>query len=114
MDPLRAFESVPPAGDSGFGGLDTAFAVVFAVVGLLVLAGFAYVVYSMVRGARAAKRSGVDPFTPESVLIADALRGQAGRSVEQRLVELDDLHRRGVISADEHRAARAKALTSAE
>lgn len=32
------------------------------------------------------------------------------RPIEERLTELDDLHRRGVISDEEHRAARARAL----
>ncbi|MBF4613889.1 SHOCT domain-containing protein [Curtobacterium sp. VKM Ac-1376] len=32
------------------------------------------------------------------------------RPLEQRLAELDDLHARGVISDEEHRAARAAAL----
>ena len=32
------------------------------------------------------------------------------QSLEQRLTELDDLHRRGVISDAEHTTARAKAL----
>jgi hypothetical protein len=36
--------------------------------------------------------------------------GPAPRSVEQRLAELDDLLRRGVISPDEHAAARARIL----
>lgn len=107
MDRIRAFESVPPAGGTGF---ETAFTAAFVVVGLIVLAGFLFVGYSMVRGARAAKRAGVDPFTPESVLIADALRGPGGKPLEQRLTELDDLHRRGVISSEEHAAARRKAL----
>jgi hypothetical protein len=32
------------------------------------------------------------------------------KSVEQRLAEIDDLHDRGVISTDEHTAARAKII----
>lgn len=102
---MRAFEST-----TSVDGFDTAFVVVFAVVGLLVLAGFALTGYAMVRAARASRRAGVDPFTPEAVVVAQALRGDAPRPLEARLVELDDLLRRGVISPDEHRTARAQAL----
>lgn len=88
-------------------GFDTAFVVLFAIAGLLLVAGFAFVGYAMVRSARAARRAGVDPFTSKTQLLAQAV---AGQTLEQRLAELDDLHRRGVISGDEHRAARTKAL----
>jgi len=107
MDLTRAFESVPPGGGDGFFDL---FFVAFAVIAALVLAGFVFVGYSMVRGARAARRSGIDPFTPESVILAQAISGDSPKPLEHRLRELDDLHRRGVISADEHRVARTKAL----
>ena len=92
------------------GGAESVFLVLFGLAAAIILAGFVFVGYSMVRSARAARRAGVDPFTPESVLLAQALGGAAGQPLEQRLRELDDLHRRGVISADEHRAARARAL----
>ena len=101
----QAFEDVSPSGT----GFETAFVVVFVVVGLLVLAGFAFVAYAATRSARAARRAGIDPFTSEAQLIAQAVSGH-GRSLEQRLAELDDLHRRGVISSEEHAAARARAL----
>jgi hypothetical protein len=91
-------------------GFENAFFVVFGFAAVLILLGFVFVGYSVVRGARAARRAGVDPFTPESLLIAQALEGRRPGSLEQRLAELDDLHRRGVISADEHRAARTRAL----
>ena len=90
-------------------GAETAFLVLAVVVGLLVLGGFLVVGYTMLRSARAARRAGIDPFTTPAQLVAQALSG-SGSSLEQRLAELDDLHRRGVISGDEHRAARAKAL----
>jgi hypothetical protein len=75
MDYTRAFESVPQDG----GAFESGFLIAFVVVGAIVLAGFVFVGYAMVRSARAARRSGIDPFTPESVLIADALRGQGGQ-----------------------------------
>ena len=91
------------------GAMETGFLVVFALVGLLVVVGFVAVGYAVVRSARAARRSGIDPFTSEAQLLAQAVSGQV-RPLEQRLAELDDLLRRGVISPDEHRAARARAL----
>ena len=99
--------AVELGGESG--AFETAFLVVFAVVAALVLAGFVFVAYAATRSARAARRAGIDPFTSEAQLLAQAISGH-GRSVEQRLAELDDLHRRGVISSEEHRAARARAL----
>lgn len=84
------------------------FSVAFAVVGVLVLAGFLFVGYAMVRSARAARRAGIDPFTSDAQLLAQAVSGRPG--IEQRLRELDDLHRRGVISAEEHRAGRTAAI----
>ena len=92
-------------------GFESAFSVVFGLVALGILLGFAFSAYSMYRGYRASRRAGIDPFTPDSVLLAQAVRGRQPQSLEQRLAELDDLHRRGVISSEEHRAARAKALT---
>ena len=91
------------------GGIETAFIVAFAFVTVLVLVGFAFVIYSMVRSARAARRAGTDPFTSEAQLLAQAVSGR-GTLIEQRLQELDDLHRRGVISDDEHSAARSRTL----
>lgn len=99
--------TIEVSGDSG--GFETLFLIAFAFVGLLVVTGFAFVAYAAIRSARAARRSGIDPFTPDAQLLAQAISGQ-GRTVEQRLAELDDLHRRGVISNDEHRTARARAL----
>ena len=105
--------AIEVSGDTG--GFETPFLIAFAFVGLLVMAGFAFVVYAAIRSARAARRSGIDPFTPDAQLLAQAISGRGrgrgrGQTIEQRLAELDDLHRRGVISTDEHRTARARAL----
>ena len=106
---MLAFESGPSVDGGGF---ETIFLVVFGVAALLVLAGFVFVGYGMYRSARAAKRAGIDPFTSEAQLIAQAVGG-SGPTLEQRLKELDDLHRRGVISAEEHQRGRAQAITGA-
>ncbi len=103
---LVAVETGPSLEGSG---LETAFVVAFAFVAVLVLLGFAFVIYAMVRSARAARRAGIDPFTSEAQLLAQAVSGRR-TSIEKRLRELDDLHRRGIISDDEHKAARSQAL----
>lgn len=72
------------------------------------MAGFVLVGYSAIRSARAARRAGIDPFTHEGQLLAQALAGRS-QTLEQ---QLDDLHRRGVTSTEEHLAARARALQS--
>ena len=103
-----AYEEVPtqPMFD---GGVDLFF-VAFAVVALLLLIGFVFVGYTMYRSHRAAKRAGLDPFASEAQVIAQAISGSP-ITLEKRLAQLDDLHRRGVISGEEHRTARGRALS---
>ena len=91
------------------GGLETAFIVAFGSIAVLVILGVVFVIYGMVRSARAARSAGIDPFTSEAQLLAQARSGRS-TPIEQRLRELDDLHRRGIISDDEHSAARSRAL----
>lgn len=83
--------------------------------GVLVLIGliFISVIVVAVRNARAARRHGLDPTTMQTELAAriitsEPLRG--ARTVEQRLSALDSLRDSGTITAEEHRAARAKIL----
>lgn len=106
---MLSFEEGPPVADPLFEA--DLFLVAFALVGSLVLLGFLFVAYSILRSYRAAKRAGLDPFASEAQVIAQAISGPA-RTLEQRLHELDDLHRRGIISGEEHRMARAKALSA--
>jgi len=87
----------------------------FVLVALLVAAGFVYTAYSAARSRRNLRRSGLDPATLQADLAARVMNSPAldpAKPVEQRLAELDDLHRRGVISAEEHRLARARVLSS--
>ncbi len=98
----------------GDGGLFVgAFGVLFGIVSAFIGLGFvAIVVTIVVRSSRMAKR-GQNPFTMQEDLAYQAMRSQTlapAKSLEQRLAELDDLHARGVISDEEHRAARAEAL----
>ncbi|PCN47775.1 hypothetical protein Csp2054_10410 [Curtobacterium sp. 'Ferrero'] len=98
----------------GDGGLFVgAFGALFGIASVVVGLGFvAVIVTVVVRSSRMAKR-GQNPFTLQEDLAHQAMQSQAfapATSLEQRLAELDDLHARGVISDDEHRAARADAL----
>jgi hypothetical protein len=65
------------------------------------------------RNAAKARELGHDPLTMQTELAARAMDSEllAPRpSLEARLAELDDLHARGVITADEHAKARAEVL----
>jgi len=90
-----------------------AFGILWGVGAVVIGLGFvAIVVTIIVRSARMAKR-GQNPFTVQEDLAYQAVQSRTlapEKSLEQRLAELDDLHTRGVISDDEHRAARAEAL----
>jgi hypothetical protein len=83
--------------------------VFFGVVVALIALGFVFTGYSLVRNRKALRRAGYDPTTAGVQMAAQFLQGR-GRPLEQRLAELDDLHTRGVISDDEHAAARSQAL----
>lgn len=92
-------------------------AVLMVVFGLLFVVIFVTVVVVMVtsvsRSRRALRDGGLDPLAAEAQLAARAANSQLlapRRPLEERLRELDDLHTRGVISTEEHAAARAAAL----
>ena len=108
--------------DPGMPAGMTAAIVVFGIffVGVIV----AMVALSVHR-FRKAKSQGIDLLTVDQDLAArlmqsemlrpadgtaGAAAGGAAKSVEERLRELDDLHERGVISAEERAEARAKIL----
>ncbi|CAI9386682.1 SHOCT domain-containing protein [Microbacterium sp. T2.11-28] len=92
-------------------------------IGLFVVLFIGAAIFSAVVGIRKyriLRDAGTDPFTVDAavaakVLRSDVLRGSdepatAPRSIEERLAELDGLLARGVITADEHREARAAVL----
>lgn len=107
MDPTNPV--IPGASDGVFGAL-------FVVILLVVVAGIVFTVVVNVRKYSVLKNAGVDPFTVDAqiaakVLDSDVLKGTPAKgSVEERLAHLDDLQRRGVISAEERDAARADIL----
>lgn len=84
-----------------------------AVGGVVTLLGIVAVVVLTVYRARRMAARGQNPLTVQEDIAYRAVQSRAfapTRPLEQRLAELDDLHRRGVISDDEHRTARAEAL----
>lgn len=86
---------------------------VFALGAVVVGIGFVVVIaLAIYRGTRMANR-GQNPLTLQEDIAYKAMQSRTlapVRPLEQRLAELDDLHRRGVITDDEHRSARAEAL----
>lgn len=115
---------VDPGGEmfdplGGAPGFMAGFGVIFVVVMIAVAVVFVISIITAVRKYRVLKDAGVDPLTVDAAIAAKVLRSGAlaeqapaspPPSTEQRLAELDDLRARGVISEEEHRAARAAAL----
>jgi hypothetical protein len=88
-----------------------AFLVFFAFACVFIAAVFCFIVYAIVRNRNALKAAGYDPVTAQVQMADRVVKGFEGKPLEQRLAELDDLHRRGLISAEEHAAGRTAALT---
>ena len=90
------------------------FTALFAIVVILILAGMATVIILIVRNVRKVRRAGHDPLTLNADLSVRALDSALlapEKSIEARLAELDDLLKRGVISAEEHGRARMRVLS---
>ena len=99
--------------EPGFGGFPPFFMIAFAVVGVFIAVVFVFVVTSAVRSRKVLRDSGLDPLAAHAQIAARLAQGPLAtptKSLEQRLAELDDLHRRGVISDSEHGDARRAAL----
>lgn len=104
----------PVSGPTAFSG---PFLILFVIVGLIVLAGFVYVGYALVRNRRRLRDAGHDPTTINADLAARAMNSRLlapadGRPVADRLAELDRLHAAGSITDAERTAARASILGS--
>lgn len=92
------------------GGIPGGFIALFVVVAAV---GVATTIWRM----SVLRSGGLNPFVAREQLEARLNQSlqerppeSAGRSIEQRLAELEDLHERGVISADELTTARAKII----
>jgi hypothetical protein len=99
--------------DPDFGEFPAFFMIAFILAGLFIVAVGAVVVTGVVRSRKVLRANGMDPMTAHAELAARLAHGPLGtpaKSREQRLAELDDLHRRGLITADEHAEARRAAL----
>lgn len=94
-------------------GIPGAFIAIFVIIVIIGIGGAVWRAVVLSRG-------GLNPFVAKEQLEARLaqrlaereapLRAQQGKSVEERLAELDDLHERGVISNEERAAGRAKII----
>ena len=99
--------------EPGFGDFPPFFLIMFGVVATFIVVVLVMGVVSAVRSRKVLRDAGLDPLAAHAQIAARLAHGPLGaqeKSLEQRLAELDDLHRRGVISSTEHEAARAEAL----
>jgi hypothetical protein len=106
---VLSFEEGPPSPEPL---LDGDLVLIAAVVGSLVLLGLLCVAYGILRSRRVPEQAGPDPCASQAQGAARPVGGTA-LPLEQRLAELDDLHRRGVLSTDEHTTARQQVLSGA-
>lgn len=123
---LENFMPVAP-GDSDFESIQSTAVGISAAVGIfwvIFLGVVAWGIYVAVKNYRLAKSRGYDPVTMETDMATRLMDSQimqpaaptatptsaAPATVEERLAEIDGLHERGVISAEERAAARAKIL----
>jgi hypothetical protein len=99
--------------DPGFGDLPPFMYVAFVIFGVFFVIAVAFGVTTAVRSRKVLRDNGLDPLAAQAQLAVRLAQGPMGTpatSLEQRLTELDDLHRRGLITDDEHGAARRAAL----
>ena len=90
------------------------FTALFAIVGILILAGTATVIVLIVMNVRKVRRAGHNPLTMNADLSVRALDSALlapAKTTDARLAELDDLLQRGVISSEEHGEARMRVLS---
>ncbi|MBD8059211.1 SHOCT domain-containing protein [Cellulomonas sp. JH27-2] len=94
-------------------------AVMFAVFGVFFVAVVVLIVVSTRRKSRVLRDAGMDPLAADAQMMVAARDSRwmapepAVKTIEQRLAEIDDLERRGVIDRAERSAARARVLGEA-
>ncbi len=99
--------------EQGVGDFELVFLVVFGLAAAFILVVAVVIVVGLTRSRKVLRDSGLDPLAAPAQVAARLAQGPLAapvRSLEQRLTELDDLHRRGVISDAEHEAGRRAAL----
>jgi hypothetical protein len=88
--------------------------VAFGVFAVIFVLAVAFSARTALRSRKILRDHGLDPYAAQAeiaVRLAQGPLGTPAKGLEHRLVELDDLHRRGLISGEEHSAARHAALT---
>ncbi|MFZ9867537.1 MAG: SHOCT domain-containing protein [Ilumatobacteraceae bacterium] len=93
-------------------GAPAGFSVMFIGVGIFIGLVLILVIVSLVKNFRVMKARGVDPLTAHGEIAARMAKGTLfeGKSIEQKLSELDDLRKRGVITDVEHADSRRRIL----
>ena len=97
-----------------FGEIPTFMKVGFALFAVFFVVAVALAARTAIRSRKVLRDHGLDPYAAQAeiaVRLAQGPLGTPSKSLEHRLVEIDDLHRRGLISGEEHAAARRAALT---
>ena len=103
----------PMPGLPGFGAFSLLFVILSVVFLLMFLCAVGLIVFLWAKSYQAVKSQGVDPLAVPGQVVGRLAKSELlspEQSVEARLAELDDLRARGVISDEEHRAARARVL----
>ena len=101
---------------SGVAGFGVVFGVVFVLVTLFIVVVFVFMLVAMAKRSKAVRSEGLDPLTGDIQLAGQLSRSQLlapatqRRTVPERLAEIDELLRTGVIDATEHQAQRARIL----
>lgn len=93
-------------------GAPAGFSVMFIGVSVFIGLILVLVVVSLFKNFRVMKARGVNPLTAHGEIAARMAKGTLleGKSMEQKLAELDDLRNRGVITDAEHAEGRKRAL----
>lgn len=101
-------------------GVPTWIPVVFVVLAVLVGIGFLIGIGSTIRRASILRKAGLSPMFAREQLEAQLAQnlqnaaaptsGQPAKTIEERLAELEALYERGVITAEELAAGRAKVI----
>ena len=87
--------------EQGFGDFPPVFLAVFGLATAFIVVVVVMIVVSLARSRKVLRDSGLDPLAAPAQVAARLARGPLAaptRSLEQRLAELDDLLRRGVIT----------------
>jgi hypothetical protein len=94
--------------------MPTFMKIAFAVFAVFFVVVLAFIATGIARSRKVLRESGLDPMAAQAQIAARLAQGPLGtpaQSLEQRLAELDDLHRRGLITTEEHAESRRAALT---